>query len=120
MPATGHQIDLVPSTATVRVELDGELLAESTHALELRETGLPSRWYLPAEDVRAEALRPSDTHTHCPFKGDASYHSVQTAAGLHPDVIWFYPEPNADVEAIRDRLCFYDEKVSLTVDGGPA
>lgn len=104
----------------MRVEVDGEVVAESTRAIELRETGSPVRYYLPPEDVRSELLRPSDTRTRCPFKGEASYHSVVTAAGEHPDVVWFYPEPKAEVEDIRDRLAFWNEKVELTVDGRPA
>lgn len=112
-----HRIELVASNRTVRVELDGELVGESSRALELHEGSLPVRYYLPAQDVRAELLRPSATHTSCPFKGEASYHSVQTPGGVHEDVVWFYPEPLAAVEPIRDRLCFYGERVELTVDG---
>jgi hypothetical protein len=64
-----HRVDAIPSERHVRVELDGELLAESRRPLALFESGLPTRWYLPAEDVRQELLEPSDTTTRCPYKG---------------------------------------------------
>jgi uncharacterized protein (DUF427 family) len=117
--APGHLIEVVPADRRVRVEVDGEVVAESANAVELIETGLPSRWYLPREDVRAESLRPSDTHTRCPFKGEASYLTVVTATGEHPDLVWYYPEVLPSVEAIRDRLCFYNEKVDVFLDGEP-
>lgn len=120
MRVPGHRIETRAIDARVRVELDGQLVAESSRAVELRETGSPVRYYLPPEDVRTELLRPSHTHTRCPFKGEASYHSVLTDGGEHADVVWFYPEPKDEVEAIRGRLAFWNEKVALTVDGEPA
>lgn len=108
-----HEITTEPAGAHVRVEVDGQVVAESDDAIVLREGSLPPRYYLPPEDVRADLLRPSDTHTHCPFKGDASYHSL----GGHEDLVWFYPEPKEGVEAIRGRLAFWNEKVDLHVGG---
>ena len=80
------------------------MLAESERALVLRETGLPPRYYLPAQDVRLDLLTPSDTHTYCPFKGTASYWSLPDAA----DLVWAYPEPKPEVTQIKDHLCFYE------------
>lgn len=113
-----HRVEAKPANRHVRIELDGEVLAESDDPVALEETGMRTRWYLPRADVRADVLRDSDHRTHCPFKGDASYHHVVTAAGEHPDLVWYYPEPLPAVEAIRDRLAFYDERVSVLVDGG--
>ncbi|MEU3662914.1 DUF427 domain-containing protein [Streptomyces sp. NPDC032940] len=104
----GHRITVEPSGLHVRVVRDGQVLAESDEALVLRETGLPDRYYLPPEDVRLDLLTPSATHTHCPFKGDASYWSLPDA----PDLVWSYPDPKPDVAAIKDHLCFYDVEVS--------
>lgn len=75
-----HRIDVRRSGRQIRISLEGELLAQTRRARALFETGLPTRWYLPREDVTAE-LAPSDTATHCPYKGDASYHSVLLASG---------------------------------------
>ncbi|MER6980997.1 DUF427 domain-containing protein [Streptomyces carpinensis] len=103
----GHTITIEKGTQRVRVVHDGQVLAESDRPLLLRETGAPVRYYLPAEDVRLDLLTPSETHTHCPFKGTASYWSVPGAQ----DLVWSYPEPKPDVTEIKDHLCFYDVEV---------
>jgi len=112
-----HRVDALPSQRHVRIELDGETIAESTKPVTLFETGLPVRYYLAPEDVREEVLVASDSHTGCPYKGTASYWTVRTAAGEHPDLAWYYPEPYDSLSAIRGRIAFYDEKVDVYVDG---
>ncbi|WP_424216757.1 DUF427 domain-containing protein (plasmid) [Streptomyces sp. BI20] len=103
----GHRITIEPGTEHVRVVRDGVLLAESRRPLILRETGCPVRHYLPAEDVRTDLLTPSDTATHCPFKGDASYWSRPGA----PDLVWSYADPKPEVAPIAGHFCFYDTEV---------
>ncbi|MFF8944808.1 DUF427 domain-containing protein [Streptomyces sp. NPDC014864] len=103
----GHTITIEPSGERVRVVHDGRVLAESDRALVLRETGCPPRYYLPPQDVRLDLLTPSDSQTHCPFKGTASYWSLPDAA----DLVWAYPDPKPDVAEIKDHLCFYDVEV---------
>lgn len=103
----GHTITVERGSQRVRVVHQGQVLAESTRPLVLKETGCPVRYYLPPEDVRTELLTPSNTTTHCPFKGDASYWSLPGA----PDLVWAYPDPKDDVAAIKDHLCFYDTQV---------
>ena len=76
-----HRITTRPSERQVRVESGGQVLAESNRAIELDETGLPTRFYLPREDVRMDLLTPTDTTSLCPFKGDASYFSAPGADG---------------------------------------
>jgi uncharacterized protein (DUF427 family) len=90
--AAGHRIVTRPSSAHVRVEHDGQLLAESDRAIELHEGSLPVRYYLPREDVRTDLLEPSETTTHCPFKGDATYFSAPGAA----DAFWVYDNPSEE------------------------
>jgi uncharacterized protein (DUF427 family) len=112
-----HRVDVIQSDRHVRVLLDGQVLADSRQAMALFETGLPPRWYLPREDVMAE-LRDSDTVTHCPYKGQASYHSVQLPdGGVAEDLVWYYERPIAEVGRISGRLCFFNEKVDLELDG---
>jgi uncharacterized protein (DUF427 family) len=112
-----HRVDVMASDRHVRVLLDGQLLADTRQALALFETGLPARWYIPAEDVMAE-LQSSDTVTHCPYKGQASYHSVRLPEGhLEEDLIWFYEKPLPEVGRIAGHLCFFNEKVDLELDG---
>lgn len=107
-----HRIDLLSSDRRVRVSLEGDLLAESTRAVALFETGLPPRWYLPREDVALD-LEPSETVTLCPYKGQASYYSV---AG-EKDLVWTYEHPLPEASAIAGLVCFWNERVDLELDG---
>ena len=66
------RIDVRRTSRPVRIELDGEVLAESTHARMLFETGIHTRFYVPKEDVRGE-LPPATERSYCPYKGEASY-----------------------------------------------
>jgi uncharacterized protein (DUF427 family) len=112
-----HRVDVVSTDRHIRVLLEGEVLAETDHALALFESNLPPRWYIPPEDVRAE-LTPSDTVTRCPYKGTASYHSVKRAdGGDGTDLIWYYKAPLAEVGRIAGLLCFFNEKVDIELDG---
>ena len=111
------RIDVLPSSRQVRIERDGVVLAETGRARLLYETGLPVRYYLPAQDVRVP-LRDSATTTICAYKGVASYRSVELPDGtVLDDLVWFYPDPFNDAVPVRDLLAFYDEKVDVIVDG---
>lgn len=103
----GHKITIEQGAERVRVVRDGQVIADSTRALLLQETGCPVRYYIPPEDVTTSLLSPSDTTTYCPFKGTASYWSLPGAA----DAVWSYPEPKEDVAAIKGHLCFYEAEV---------
>ena len=116
-----HRIDVLSTDRHIRISLDGQVLAETDRAVALFESNLPARWYLPAQDVRAE-LVPSDTVTHCPYKGQAAYRSVKLDSGEDArgeDLIWYYEEPLDEVRRIKDLLCFYNEKVDIELDGEP-
>jgi uncharacterized protein (DUF427 family) len=109
------RVDAIPSERHVRVERDGELLGESRRPTALFETWLPTRWYLPPEDVRFDVLTPSDTVTRCPYKGTARFWSSRGKA----DVAWSYPEPIPECPRVAGLIAFFNEHVDLTVDGEP-
>ncbi len=111
------RVDAVPSERHVRVEVGGEVVAESRRPHALFETTLPTRWYLPPDDVRWELLEPSDTVTRCPYKGTARYWSVRAAGELHRDVAWSYPEPIPECPRLANLVAFFNEKVDITIDG---
>jgi len=111
------RVDVLHSSRHVRVELDGVLLAESRHPTILFETGLPPRYYLPLPDLRRELLRPSQTTTHCPYKGTAGYWSVEVNGKLYEDFVWIYRTPLPESQKVAGLACFYNEKVDLIVDG---
>src|SRR5204862_6029664 len=98
-----HRVDVLDSSREVRVEIAGEVVAETRRPRALFETGLPTRWYIPPEDVRQDLLAASDNHTVCAYKGVASYRSART----EEDVAWFYPDPRHDAERVRDHICFF-------------
>lgn len=111
------RVDVVPSERHVRIELDGQLVADSCRSHALFETTLPTRWYLPADDVRDDVLLPSATTSRCPYKGDASYWSVQVGDHVYRDVAWTYPEPVIECPRIAGLVAFFNEKVDLIIDG---
>jgi uncharacterized protein (DUF427 family) len=110
-----HRIDIVRSSRHVRIERDGEVLAESTRPVMLFEPPLPVRYYLPPADVRTELLQPSDTRTACAYKGQASYWSLAGEA----DIAWSYPAPLREAAEVTDHIAFFDEHVDVVVDGVP-
>jgi uncharacterized protein (DUF427 family) len=109
--ATAHTITVEPADRHVEISLGGVKLAESDRAVRLSETGLQDRYYLPREDVRTEYLRPTDTKTTCPFKGEASYWSIDIDGEVHPDLVWSYQDPIPAAAGIAGLLCFYAEHV---------
>jgi uncharacterized protein (DUF427 family) len=111
-----HRITTRPSTREIRVERDGQVLAASTRAVALDETGLPTRYYLPRDDVRTDLLSSSETTSHCPFKGDATYFSAPGAK----DAFWVYEAPSeADALPIAGMLAPWPGRVDVFVDGEP-
>jgi uncharacterized protein (DUF427 family) len=107
------RVDILASSRHVRVDVGGTTVAESTSPRMLFETGLPVRYYLPKTHVRMDLLRPTDTVTHCPYKGQAEYWSV----GDHADVAWSYRAPFSESDKIAGLIAFYNEKVDIYVDG---
>jgi uncharacterized protein (DUF427 family) len=113
------RIDVYPTSRHVRISLDGQVIAESERAMALFESNLPTRWYLPRDDVRLELLEPSDKQTRCAYKGLASYWHVRVGDAVHEDLAWAYPEPQHDAEPVRDLIAFFDECVDVEIDGRP-
>lgn len=114
---TSKRVDAVPSERHVRVEVAGEVVAESRQPHALFETSLPTRWYLPVHDVFWEKLEPSGTVSRCPYKGTARYWSVRAGGELLRDLAWSYPDPVPECPRIANLVAFFNEKVDLTVDG---
>jgi uncharacterized protein (DUF427 family) len=114
--AHGHTITITPSSIHVEVVVNGEKVAESDRPVRLDETGLPTRYYLPRQDVRTDLLRPTSFQTTCPFKGQASYWSLELGDEVFDGIVWSYETPLAGAEAIAGLMCFYTERVEMKVD----
>lgn len=106
-----HHLDIAESQAHVTVSHDSVVLAETTRSVVLREGTLPPRYYLVREDIRMDLLTPTASTSHCPFKGDATYWSIDGV----PDVAWSYATPIAGAERIAGLIAFYNEKVDIEV-----
>jgi uncharacterized protein (DUF427 family) len=112
VPATrsAHHIETHPEERRIQVRIGVQTVADTQRALALTEGSLPTRWYLPREDISAE-LEPSDHRTTCPFKGEATHFAV----GGEDAVAWSYEEPIEQVSEIRDLVAFYNERVEIQV-----
>ena len=113
------RVDVLPTSRHVRVSVDGQVVADSTGARVLYETGLPPRYYLPKPDVRMDLLTPTATSTACPYKGWAQYWNVTVGGVTHDDLAWGYRTPLPESAAIAGLVCFYNEKVDIEIDGEP-
>lgn len=112
-----HRVDVVESSRHVEIRIDHTAVADSRRPMMLFETGLPTRYYLPKMDVRLELLERSESHTGCPYKGTADYFSVRTGKRLVEDIAWCYETPIPEIPKIAGRLCFFDERVDVVIDG---
>ena len=108
-----HSIRCMPSDRHVVVEIDGQVVADTTRAVMLTETMLPPRWYIPRDDVRMDLLTPSESHTICAYKGQASYWSY----GDVTDIVWTYDDPRHEAIPVRGLLSFYAEHTDYVIDG---
>jgi uncharacterized protein (DUF427 family) len=118
-PREPHKrIDTIPSSRSVKVMLGGEAVAETTRAHFLFETGLPTRYYIPAEDVRMDLLSRSDTQTRCPYKGVSSYWTANVGGQKFEDIVWSYPDPVPECPKLKGLLCFFNEQAdAIFIDG---
>jgi uncharacterized protein (DUF427 family) len=112
------RVDALRSHRTVRVDLEGVVLAESSSPIMVFETGLPTRYYLDRTDVDFEHLVASDTVTECPYKGTTSaYWSVRLGDDTYRDLAWAYDFPTRQLLPIAGLVAFYNERVDLFLDG---
>ena len=112
------RVDILASSRHVRIEVAGVTVAESAAPRLLFETGLPPRFYLPKPHVRLDLLVPSETVSHCPYKGQAEWWSVRAPDGeIHADLAWSYRAPLPESQKIAGLIAFLDEKVDVHVDG---
>jgi uncharacterized protein (DUF427 family) len=100
-----HRVDILESSRHVKVSLNGEVVAETERPRILFETGLPPRYYIPLEDVREDVLVPSEKTTRCPYKGVASYWSVEAGGERVEDLVWYYPEPLPEAQRRSPAAC---------------
>jgi uncharacterized protein (DUF427 family) len=102
-----YRITFEPTPRRVRVTFNGETVVDTTDARLLFETRHLPVYYFPKKDVRMELMAPTDHHTHCPYKGDASYWNVTVAGRTAENAVWSYADPFDEVAEIKDYVAFY-------------
>jgi len=116
-----HRVDLLPESRHVKVVFGGVTIAESDRALRVEETGHDPVHYFPEQDVRLDLMRPTEHHTRCPFKGEASYWTIEVAAAegsvsRSQNAVWGYPTPYDEVRGLSGHYAFYSTRIdSITL-----
>jgi uncharacterized protein (DUF427 family) len=108
-PAHIIYIEDVPQR--IRAVLGGETVLDTRRAKVLYESNILGQWYIPNEDVRSDLLTPTDTSTHCPFKGDASYWTLKVGDRIETDMVWAYPQTLEVIEAVKGMQAFYFDRM---------
>lgn len=111
LPGPDHPITVTPFAGRVRVSLNGQVVADTRRALRLQEASYPAVFYIPRDDAAWDAYRPSATRTHCPYKGEASYYTLDSAGRTAADAVWSYETPYPAMAQIAGHLAFYPDRV---------
>jgi len=109
LPGPDHPIGIAPNNR--RVRFAGKVIADTTRALTLTEANYPPVQYIPRADADMSLLKPSAHKTYCPYKGDASYFSIQAGGRSAENAVWSYEQPYPAVKTIKDHLAFYPDRV---------
>ena len=109
--AADYRIDLERGPRRVRVVFGGETIADSGRAIVMIEPRHRPVTYFPRADVRMEAMRRTDHGSHCPFKGDASYWTIEAGGRVAENAVWSYEEPLEAVSAIKGYVAFYRDRI---------
>jgi uncharacterized protein (DUF427 family) len=114
-PGPDHPITVAPAPERVTASVGDRTIVDSVTSLVLREADYPPVYYFPRSDVVDDLLRPSDSTTYCPYKGEASYYSIVTADGELTDAVWSYRDPYPAVAPIAGHVAFYPDRVAVRV-----
>ena len=111
IPGLDHPISIEANPARIVVKIGGKIVADTRHALTLREAAYPAVQYIPRRDVDMTALVRSDHTTYCPYKGDASYYSILAGGDRSVNAVWTYEAPFEAMVRIKDYVAFYPDRV---------
>jgi uncharacterized protein (DUF427 family) len=112
-----HPITIEKAKRRTRVSWKGTVIANSERALDLRETTYPAVKYIPRADVDMRLLKRTSHTSHCPYKGDASYFSIEIDGQVSENAVWSYENPLPGVAAIKEHLAFYPNRVDRIEEG---
>jgi uncharacterized protein (DUF427 family) len=118
IPGPDHPITLSAAPGPVEALFEGHLIARSEDVLMLAEANYPPVAYFPRADVEMSVFAKTEHTTHCPYKGEASYYSLERDGRVAENVAWSYEDPYPAMAAITGRLAFYPNRVSLKAEPG--
>ena len=113
LPGPDHPITITANPKRIRVSAGGVVIADTTHALTLKEASYPAVQYVPRQDTNMALLARTERTTHCPYKGDANYFSINANGKTLENSIWTYETPFPAMTEIKDHLAFYPDKVTI-------
>jgi len=113
LPGPDHLITITANPKRIRVSTGGVVVADTTHALTLKEASYPAVQYVPRTDANMALLARTERTTHCPYKGDASYFSINANGKSVENSIWTYETPFPAMAEITGYLAFYPDKVTI-------
>lgn len=105
-PGPDHPITTVANPNRVVVRLGEHVVADTTRAVSVDEAGHPLRDYIPREDIDMACLTRTDHTTHCPFKGDAAYYTIEADGHRRENAAWTYEAPPPTMDRIKGLICF--------------
>ena len=111
-----HKILFADFPRRVRAVLNGEVVLDTTRGKLLHESNIPPVLYVPQQDLRTDLLTPTDTSTHCPFKGDASYWSITVGEETAVDAVWGYESPLEEAMWLDGYRAVYFDRVDAWYD----
>lgn len=113
IPGPDHPISIKPNPKRVRVSTEGVVIADTANALTLKEASYPAVQYIPRGDADMALLASTSRSTHCPYKGDASYFSINGGGTVLENAVWSYEQPFPAMTEIAGYLAFYPTKVTI-------
>jgi uncharacterized protein (DUF427 family) len=117
LPGPDHPINIARNPKRVRISLAGSVIADTTQALTLSEAGYKPVHYIPRADTNMTLLKPTTHVSHCPYKGDASYFSIEASGRTAENAVWSYQQPFPAMAEIKDYLAFYPNRVDKIEEG---
>ncbi|WP_444901174.1 DUF427 domain-containing protein [Microbulbifer sp. SSSA007] len=108
-----HKVEISPLNRKVQIYSQGVTIASTDKALSVKESGLPEVFYIPFDDVKQKMLIESKTTSYCPFKGQASYWSIQVDSNNISDAAWQYKDPYDECRFLKGHIAFYSSKVDI-------
>jgi len=106
-----YGIRIEPARKHVRVSFAGQVVAESEQALLFIEPNHGPVYYLPRAESNMALLSPTDNHTHCPWKGHASYYTISVGERVAENAVWSYEDPYPEIIGVKGYLAFYPDRV---------